>query len=199
MMIAAKIFAVGILLVTQAGTPPPQKPMKENRAPVAAPPAPLDEPTSAGVDRTFAVALTEGNAAELDLAHLAMQRGSANEIKAFAGKMISEHEGLMNEMNPAIVRFLDAGTPTDRLSPFDQLARQHLEAVSPPDFDQGYAMSQIAGHLAMLTAFETEADNGTDPQLKQLARKWLPTIKAHLEMAVNLTQHIGGASPFKSH
>jgi predicted aldo/keto reductase-like oxidoreductase len=27
---------------------------------------------------------------------------------------------------------------------------------------------------------------------------WLPSIQAHLELAVDLTQHIGGASPFKS-
>jgi predicted outer membrane protein len=60
-------------------------------------------------------------------------------------------------------------------------------------------MQQIGGHLAALTAFQTEADNGTDPQLKALARKWLPSIQAHFELAVDLTQHVGGASSFKSH
>jgi hypothetical protein len=32
-----------------------------------------------------------------------------------------------------------------------------------------------------------------------LALRWLPTIEAHLQLAVALTQHIGGASPFKQH
>lgn len=55
-------------------------------------------------------------------------------------------------------------------------------------------MSQIGGHLAMLTAFQTEADNGTDVELKQLVRKWMPTIQAHLQLAGDTAKHIGGAS-----
>ncbi|MGI0133874.1 MAG: DUF4142 domain-containing protein, partial [Candidatus Micrarchaeaceae archaeon] len=65
--------------------------------------------------------------------------------------------------------------------------------------DQAYMLQQIGDHLATMTAFQTEAENGSDPQLKALVRKWLPTIKAHLELAVDTEQHIGGASPFKSH
>ena len=49
----------------------------------------------------------------------------------------------------------------------------------------------------MLMAFQTEAENGTNAQLKELARKWMPTIQAHLQLAVDTAKHVGGASPFK--
>lgn len=174
-----------------------QPPMTENRAPVEVRPAPAKYPTSASVDRTFAIALTQGTNAELDMAQLAMRRGNTD-VKGFAGKMISEHEGLMKEMQPVARNVLGSGAPPERLAPPDTLAMRHLESVSPVDFDQAYAMQQIGDHLAALTAFQTEAENGTNPELKALARKWLPTIQAHLELAVDLTKHIGGASPFKS-
>ncbi len=198
-MTAASVFVLGALFLAQAGAPPAQAPMKENRAPVPASPAPMKQTESASVDHMFAIAATEGNNAELEFARLAVERGSADEIKAFASKMIAEHEGLMNEMRPALGALLGLSTRVPRLAVLDQLTLRRLQAVSSPDFDQAYALQQIGGHLAMMTVFQTEVDNGADPPLKEVARKWLPTIKAHLALAVNLTQHIGGASPFKSH
>ncbi len=194
----APLLALAIA-VAQAGPPPSQAPTTENRAPVPVQPAPAHEPALAGVDRTFALAAMQGNDAELDMAHLALRRGAANEVKAFAGTMIADHGGMMQEMMPALRRVLGTNGPPQRLAAADLLAYRHLEVVAPVDFDQVYAMQQIGDHLASLTAFQTEADNGTDPQLKALARKWLPSIQSHLERAVDLTQHIGGSSPFKSH
>lgn len=168
----------------------------QNRAPVPANPAPTKYATSPAVDHTFAIVAIQGNNAEIDLAHLAIQHGRASEALSFANKMVYEHEALMKEFQTAISRLLPSGVP-ERLAAADMLALQHLESVPAVDFDQEYLTGQIAAHLASLTAFQAEADNGTDPQLKELARKWLPTIKSHLELAVDLTKHIGGSSPFK--
>jgi predicted outer membrane protein len=49
----------------------------------------------------------------------------------------------------------------------------------------------------MSTSTRCKADDGTDPQLKELARTWLPTIQAHLELAVFLARHVGGSSPLR--
>jgi putative membrane protein len=187
-----------LALFAQAGPPSPQPPSTENRAPVPAKPAPLKEPTFATVDRMFAIVLTQANNAEVDMANVALKQASANEVIGYAGKMISEHEGLMKEFQPVIGRFLGS-EPPGRLAGADVLAMQHLQALKPPDFDQEYVLGQIGAHLASMTVFEAEAQNGTDPDLNALARKWLPKIKTHLELAVDLTQHVGGASPFKSH
>lgn len=168
----------------------------QNRAPVPANPAPTKYTTSPAIDQTFAMVATQANNAELDMANLALKQGKASEVQAFAKTMLYEHGALMKALQPAITRLLPSA-PSDRLAPADNLAFQHLQSVSAVDFDQEYLLGQVAGHLATLTAFQTEADNGTDPQLKELARKWLPTIKSHLELAVDMTKHIGGSSPFK--
>ena len=188
------IFVVA--LFAQAGPPAPQTPLKENRAPVKAEPAPIQETESAEVDRLFAIAAIQGSNAEIDMAELAIKKASANEVKGYAGKMIAEHKGLMEALMPALQSVL-SNPPAERLSPADQLAMRHLEAVKPVDFDQLYVLTQIGGHLATLTAFQTDSDNGTNSPLKEVVRKWTPTIQAHLELAVDLTKHVGGASPFK--
>jgi putative membrane protein len=169
----------------------------QNRDPVPANPAPTKYAASPDTDHLFAIAATEGNNAEVDLAQLALQHGHAAEVLSFANKMIYEHEALMKQFQPVISRLLPAGVP-ERLSTADTLASRHLASVPAVNFDQEYLTGQIAAHLMTLTAFQAEADNGVDPELKELARKWLPTIKSHLELAVDLTKHIGGSSPFKT-
>jgi putative membrane protein len=189
-------FCAVLILLAQAGPIPLQAPMKENRAPVPASPAPMHQPESADVDRVFAVAFIQASNAEMDFANLAAQRATANEVKGYGAKMTAEHKGMSDELMPVLERLLSA-PPSQMLSPADELAKKHLEAVKPPDFDQEYIMTQIGGHLAMLTAFQTEAENGTDAQLKELVRRWTPTIQAHLELAVDVAKHVGGSSPFK--
>ncbi|MGA8026290.1 MAG: DUF4142 domain-containing protein [Bryobacteraceae bacterium] len=193
------VVFISVALFLQAGLSPKQAPTVENRAPVPIQPAPMKYRPFPDVDRTFVIVAMQGNSAELDMARMAMQHGRANEVRGFAGKMIAEHEGMMHEMQPVLLRILAAPGPPERVSGASLLALHHLEELGPVDFDQAFAMQQIGGHLAMLTAFQTEADQGVDPELKALARKWLPSIQAHLELAVDLTQHIAGASPFKSH
>ncbi len=135
--IACMIFVLLLsVLLAQAGPPSPQSPLKENRAPVPVQPAPNNQPTSADVDRLFAIAAMQGNNAEIDMAELALKRGSANEVKGYAAKMIAEHKGLMDEMMPALQRVL-SNPPAERLAPADQLAMRHLEVAKPVDFDQG--------------------------------------------------------------
>jgi putative membrane protein len=58
-------------------------------------------------------------------------------------------------------------------------------------------MMQIGDHLAAAGAFGAEARDGSDPELRAFAKKWLPTIEAHLELAVTLVKHVGGDTPFK--
>ena len=185
-----------VLILAQAGPVPSQAPMKENRAPVPAPPASIQQPESADVDRAFAVAFIQGSNAEMDLASLVAQRATANEVKGYGAKMLAEHKGMSDEIMPVLQRVLSAA-PAQRLAPADELAFKHLQAVKPVDFDQQYIVSQIGGHLTMLTAFQAEAENGSDAQVKELVRKWTPTIQAHPELAVDIAKHVGGSSPFK--
>ena len=192
-MIAA---LTALILIAQTLPTPVPRPLQQNQAPVQANPAPAAIPEVAGIDRLFATAATQGNNAEIAMARLAVARASAPEVQGYAQKMIGEHLGLAAAFRPALER-LRSSPPAQPLAPADQMALEHLRTLPNVDFDQTYLMQQVGDHLATLTVFQTEADNGTQPALRALAREWLPTIEAHLELALSLTRHIGGSSPFK--
>lgn len=196
-MIAALLL--GALVVAQAApVPPQQEPLTVNRAPVqVVPPPGMRSAPSRAVDRQFAMAAMQSSNAELAMAQLAVRRGRTDEVKSFAKKMISEHLGLMQALGPEAKRVLGA-TAVPALAPPDALTMYRLEHVADVDFDQTYVLAQVGGHLATLGAFQTEDEDGADQRLKTVAKQWTPTIQSHLQLAIDITQHIGGDSPLKT-
>ena len=171
--------------------------MTQILAPVPAPTPPsVHPPQSSSVDDAFAIAATQGNEAELVAARLALEHSSSDDVKGFAKTMLAEHGMLGMEGMPLIKPHLMH--PPAPLAPPDVLAMAYLKTLPPVDFDQQYAMLQVGDHLATATAFATEARDGRDPSLKAFAKKWLPAIQAHLQLAVALVKHVGGDTPFKN-
>ncbi len=186
------------LLAQVVAIPAQQDPLTQNRAPVRANPAPNPfAAPSPRVDRLFAVAANASSNAEITFAQLALQRGRTDEVKSYARTMISEHIGLMKALMPHVQHVLGR-MPPHELAPADALTYYRLEHVADVDFDQTYVLTQVAGHLVTLGVFQAESDNGADTALKRTVRQWLPTIQSHLQLAVDLTQHIGGDSPLKT-
>ncbi len=168
----------------------------QNTAPISAPAPPsAPSPALASVDAAFAIAFVQGNTAEVKTAQLALTRTQSDEIAAFARQMILDHDTIASEGMPVVRRHL--AHPPESVDAADVIALLHLANLSAVDFDQQYALTQIADHLSTQTAFTAEARDGKDPELRAFAAKWLPTIAAHLELAITLVKHIGGDTPFK--
>ncbi len=168
----------------------------QNVDPVTAPPPPSERPPHvAAVDDAFAIAATQGSDAEIEAARLALARSSTDDVKSFARLMLHDHGQIAAEGKPLIAPHL-VHPPASLAAP-DVLAIESLTRVSPVAFEQQYAMLQIGDHLAAEAAFAAEARDGRDPALRAFAKKWYPTIQAHLELAVTLVKHVGGDSPFK--
>lgn len=194
----ATFTLAALFLARQVAIPPAQAPLTENRAPVpVVPPPAMAEPSSAQIDRWFAAAARASDNAELAMAELALRRSRTDEVRAYARTMISEHTGLSRALEPLLRRV--AGPPrSPALAPSDALTYYRLEHAPDVDFDQTYALAQVGGHLAALGAFQTEREHGADASLKRVVTTWTPTIQAHLELAIDVTRHIGGDSPLKT-
>jgi putative membrane protein len=146
------------------------------------------------VDSAFVRLATQANAGEIDMARLALRRSSADEARMFADSMIDDHERL--------AKALAALAPVPRvprISELDRLAMLRLSAIAPADFDQQYLMQQVGDHLAAISLYSSEAQEGRNPQLRNFAGRQLPLLRAHLQQAVEGVAHVGGSSPFKQH
>jgi putative membrane protein len=66
-----------------------------------------------------------------------------------------------------------------------------LDAKSGADFDKAFAAGMVSDHKKAVEAFEKEASDGTDADVKAFVSKTLPTLKSHLSMAEDLQNSVG--------
>jgi putative membrane protein len=58
----------------------------------------------------------------------------------------------------------------------------NMDTMSGTDFDKAYLAMMVKDHKKDIAAFEKEAKDGEDTDVKAWAEKTLPTLKEHLKM-----------------
>lgn len=167
-------FAFALLPVAACSTSP---------APAPAP-APVPPPL-ASVDQTFVNAAAGIDASEIQMAQMAESKARSSRIKAFAEKMVTDHNATTQQLTSIVQGKGATITPV----PPDQELGAKLAADKPRAFDRDYVNAQIAGHKAAIKVFQDEIDNGQDADLKKYAQATLPTLQQHLKLAERLGGH----------
>jgi len=147
------------------------------------------------VDATFLLLARQANDAEIDMAQLALRRSGADEARMFAQNMVADHTQLAAQLRALAPDAHDAPREGDAA----RLAMLRLGEIPAADFDQQYLLQQIGDHLAAISLYSTEADEGRSSQLRAFAGHTLGMLQAHLQQAVDDEGHIGGSSPSKQH
>ena len=60
---------------------------------------------------------------------------------------------------------------------------KHLQKMDGPEFDKMYIDHMVKDHNKDIAAFESEAKDGDDVDLKNWAAKTLPVLQEHLKLA----------------
>ncbi len=167
------VLALMPLAACASSTPPP--------APPAAPPGP---PPLAAADASFIQTAAQGGMAEVQMAQLAEQTSKSRAVKQFAEHMIADHTTANNQLKQ-IAANKGATVPPD-VNSEQQQALAKLQGEKGRMFDHDYIMGQVTDHQAMLSAFQTEAASGSDPDLKSFAAQTVPIIQEHLTAAQKL-------------
>jgi putative membrane protein len=121
---------------------------------------------------------------EIAASKLGQERGNAEE-KTFAGQMITDHTKTSEELKAMTSGDVKAATPS-ALDSSSQSKVDKLKDAKPDDFSSDFNSMQVSAHKDAVSLFERYAKGGDDPKLKDWARKTLPTLQHHLEMAQNL-------------
>jgi putative membrane protein len=138
-------------------------------------------PTLSTSDATFMTVAGRGGMAEVQLAKLAERNGSAPAVKRFARKMIEDH-GQANQAMVALAQRKQT-TPPQSIGADQQQTYDRLATLRGRAFDRAYAEAMVADHQEDLQLFRTEAENGTDPEVKAFAARHVPVLQEHLRMA----------------
>jgi len=143
-----------------------------------------------GIDAEFVDKAAMLGKTELLASELAAERSSNAEVKAFARRMIDEHERIARELRRLGA---DKGVPVQTRMLVDP-ALNTLRTLSGPAFDRAYV--QLAGpaaHEEAIRTYEAEARDGHDAQLRAFATRTLPMLKNHLAAARALANAVAGA------
>jgi putative membrane protein len=132
-------------------------------------------------DTEFAVTAADGGLMEVELGRIAQQKASSPEVKKFAQMMTDEHSKANDELK-ALAQQKNIALPAS-LSEKKQNKLKDLQAKTGAEFDKDYIDFMVEDHEEDIKAFEKEAENGNDPELKSWAAGKVTTLRHHLEMA----------------
>ncbi|KDR31912.1 DUF4142 domain-containing protein [Caballeronia zhejiangensis] len=139
------------------------------------------------VDKAFVQAASESSSTEIDTAKLATSQSQDKDVKSFAHHMMIDHTKLTMQLKMAAPHGVEV--PTDNS---DTTVIDALKPLKGKEFDTMYIQKVgVEGHQKAVAAFQKEAQEGQNADLKKAAQKALPTIQKHLKMAQDLAAKKG--------
>jgi putative membrane protein len=137
--------------------------------------------------RAFAAAAAQDGETEVALGGLALHKSSNEQVKKFAQRMVQDH-GQANQELESIVTRRGLILPT-KLDEKHEAMMRSLNGKSGAAFDKAYAELMTKDQANAVTMFES-ASKSSDPDLAAFARKVLPTLQEHEQLADNLRASI---------
>ncbi|WP_019140184.1 DUF4142 domain-containing protein [Noviherbaspirillum massiliense] len=122
--------------------------------------------------------------AETLLGNLALQKSSNAAVRAFAQRMIEEHTAA-NSQIAQLAQAKDVSLPS-ATGAEHQSVLDDLSGMSGADFDTAYMNHNVIVHGVDVFQAITQANSGTDPEIKAFAATVLPVLERHLETAVTI-------------
>ena len=189
---AALLVSTGATALAQAPgqqTPsqsgPPSQPQMNSPGAPNSPTMPDNTmPATRVDDKKFLKDAAQGGMAEVELGKLAAEKASSPDVKQFGQKMVDDHMKANDQLKEVASK--ESVTIPDGLDSKHQSRIDKLSKLSGPQFDKAYMKDQLKDHEQDVQQFRTEAQYGTDPNIKQFATATLPVLQQHLELAKNI-------------
>src|SRR5205807_8479023 len=118
-------------------------------------------------DKKFVKDSALGGLTEVELGKLAAQKGSSDAVKQFGQRMVDDHSKANDQLKEVAGKSnieVPAALDSKHQSRVDKLAK-----LSGPEFDKAYLKDQVKDHQRDVSDFKSEAQNGSDPNIKQFA------------------------------
>ncbi|SDB61941.1 DUF4142 domain-containing protein [Belnapia rosea] len=143
-------------------------------------------PTLSTTDAGFMTTATRGGLAEVQMGQLAQRNGRSPAVKRFGERMVADHSKTNQEML-ALAQQKQI-TPPDSMGAQHQAIYDRLAGLRGREFDRAYIQAMVEDHREDVQAFQTEAQDGTDPDVRAFAQRHLPVLQEHLRMVERMEQ-----------
>ncbi len=141
-------------------------------------------------DAAFVLRVADHDARRMAAARLAGTRALDVQVRAFAGRMVTDHTRTSAEL----MTFARARNIIVKSDPgVAQLVANTFAGMAGASFDVAYASLAVTDHEASVALFEEESRGGKDAELKAWASRTLPTLREHLRLARELRASVTAA------
>jgi putative membrane protein len=154
------IAGIGLSPTTFAQEPKSKSDSTSNKA---------KESKLSSADKAFIKDAAKGGMMEVAMGRVAEKSATNSEVKNFGARMVKDHSKANEELK-AIAKEENVEWPAEK-------------EAGKWKSDKDYMDAMVKDHEADLAAFEKEAKNGSDPDVKNFASKTAETVRKHLEMA----------------
>jgi putative membrane protein len=124
-------------------------------------------------DKAFMKEAAKGGMMEVDMGKMAQQKGKSADVKKFGSTMVADHTKAGNELM-AIAKKKGVDLSKEK---------GKMMKLNDATFDKEYINAMVKDQEEVLAAFQAEAKNGSDADVKAFASKTSAMIKKHLDMA----------------
>jgi putative membrane protein len=138
-------------------------------------------------DKKFVKKSALGGMTEVELGKLAAEKASSDAVKKFGQRMVDDHSKANDQLKQFAGKSsieVPAALDSKHQSRVDKLAK-----LSGPEFDKAYLKDQVKDHEHDVDEFKSEAQYGSDPNIKQFAMQTLPTLQEHLNVVKDLKKN----------
>jgi putative membrane protein len=137
------------------------------------------EASLAHADKKFILAAAQGGMTEVKLGELAAQNGMRDDVKAFGQIMVKDHTAIIDDLKALAVQ--KGVTLPDGLDSKHQRMVDKMAALTGSAFDDAYIVRMIKAHTADAKAFNAEAAETKDEDIKSFVAKSIPVVEDHLK------------------
>ena len=143
----------------------------------------------ADTDRQFLMMAAKDGMKEVHMGQMAAQQGQSAEVKKLGQQIAADHTKANQQLMAIAAK---KGIKPDTGHKMEKMSKKDMA-----NFDQAWIGMMINDHQKDIAAFQRQAQNGTDPDLKNFAKKTLPVLQKHLKMVQQAQQKMGsgGTAP----
>jgi putative membrane protein len=128
------------------------------------------------------------NMAEVQLGLMAETKASSPQVKAFAQRMVRDHEAMQSSLQDAAR--LAGTTMPDTIDPKQMALKNELAAKSGSSFDKAYIDAMVKGHRQAMQMLQGASQDLSNNALKKVAASALPIVQSHLKEAEQIAQRL---------
>ena len=144
--------------------------------------------TAAQGDKGFVQEAASGGKMEVELGRYASKHAASADVKKFGERMVTDHSKANTELERVAEResIELPGEPNAKHAE----TVQRLTALKGAEFDRAYMHAMVEDHEEDVAKFRDVASSAESKQVKDFAKKTLPTLEQHLKMAKDIDARI---------